>query len=327
MFTFASFARSILAGGVLAATTVLGTAVAQDYPSRSIEWVVPYAPGGGTDIVARVLAQHMGNNLGQTMVVVNKPGAATAIGAEYVARANPDGYTLLSADTATLAANPFIYENLSYDAANDFDSVGLTVRFPMILVVNPDVPVNNLQELLDWAGQEGGVHYATPGSGSPHHLATELFREKTGLTLTHVPYRGAAPAVQDVVSGQVPFMFVDTASGQQFIENDRLRAIGVASPQRVEGFSEVPTLDEQGLKGFEAYAWQGLVVPKGAPAEHIERLNAALLAALNDGEVKGRLNAMGLETTPSTPAEMAAYGETERAKWKPVILSAGIKVD
>lgn len=326
MSTFSSFARNILAGTVLAAAT-LGTALAQDYPSRSIEWVVPYAPGGGTDIVARVLAQYMGSELGQTMVVVNKPGAATAIGAEYVARATPDGYTLLSADTATLAANPFIYENLSYDAANDFDSIGLTVRFPMILVVNPEVPANSLEELINWAKQEGEVPYATPGSGSPHHLATELFREETGLTLTHVPYRGAAPAVQDVVSGQVPFMFVDTASGQQFIENDRLRAIGVASLERVEGFSQIPTLDEQGLKGFEAYAWQGLVVPKGTPPAHIDRLNAALLAALDNGEVKERLNAMGLESTPSTPAEMAAYGEAERAKWEPVILSAGIKVD
>jgi len=327
MFAFTKFARRIVAGSVVALTT-LGTAMAQDYPTRSIEWVVPYAPGGGTDIVARVLAQHMGSELGQTMVVVNKPGAATAIGAEYVARAAADGYTLLSADTATLAANPFIYKKLSYDAVNDFDSVGLTVRFPMILVVNPEVPAKNLKELLDWAEQQdGGAPYATPGSGSPHHLATELFREQTGLKLTHVPYKGAAPAVQDVVSGQVPFMFVDTASGQQFIENERLRAIGVASPQRVEGFESVPTLQEQGLEGFEAYAWQGLVVPKGTPEEAINKLNAALLSALGNSEIKQRLNAMGLEVTPSTPAEMAAYGEAERTKWGPVIESAGIKVD
>src|SRR5690606_24188594 len=200
--------------------------------------------------------------------------------------------------------------------------------FPMILGVNPEVPAKNLKELLDWAEQQdGGAPYATPGSGSPHHLATELLREQTGLKLTHVPYKGAAPAVQDVVSGQVPFMFVDTASGQQFIENERLRAIGVASPQRVEGFESVPTLQEQGLEGFEAYAWQGLVVPKGTPEEAINKLNAALLSALGNSEIKQRLNAMGLEVTPSTPAEMAAYGEAERTKWGPVIESAGIKVD
>lgn len=248
-------------------------------------------------------------------------------GADYVARASADGHTLLSADTATLAANPFIYESLAYDPAQDFDSVGLTVRFPMLLVVNPDVPVNNLRELLDWAAQQVEVPYATPGSGSPHHLATELFREVTGLKLSHVPYRGAAPAVQDVVSGQVPFMFVDTASGQQFVANDRLRAIGVASLKRVDGFENVPTLDEQGLKAFEAYAWQGLVVPKGVPAQHIEKLNAALLTALDNSEVKERLRTLGLEATPGTPAEMDAYGHAERAKWKPVIVAAGIKVD
>ena len=326
MFAFNSIARNVLAAAALAVTT-LSSAVAQDYPSRTVEWVVPYAPGGGTDIVARVLAQHMGQDLGQTMVVVNKPGAATAIGAEYVARAKPDGYTLLSADTATLAANPFIYPKLSYDPAKDFDSVGLTVRFPMILVVNPDVPATNLQELRAWAEKEGSAPYATPGSGSPHHLAAELFAKEAGLELTHVPYRGAAPAVQDVLSGQVPFMFVDTASGQQFIETERLRPIGVASLKRVEGFDNVPTLHEQGLEGFEAYAWQGLAMPKGSPAEAIEKVNAALLAALEKEEVKERLRTLGLESTPSTAAEMDAYGEAERSKWEPVIKAAGITAD
>lgn len=326
MFAFNSIARNALAAAALAMTS-LSSAVAQDYPSRTIEWVVPYAPGGGTDIVARVLAQHMGPDLGQTMVVVNKPGAATAIGAEYVARAKPDGYTLLSADTATLAANPYIYPKLSYDPAKDFDSVGLTVRFPMILVVNPDVPATNLQELREWAKKEGSAPYATPGSGSPHHLAAELFAKEAGLELTHVPYRGAAPAVQDVVSGQVPMMFVDTASGQQFIENDRLRPIGVASLERVEGFDNVPTLHEQGLEGFQAYAWQGLAMPKGSPAEAIQKINTALLAALEKEEVKERLRTLGLESTPSTAAEMDAYGEAERSKWEPVIKAAGITAD
>lgn len=326
MFTLPPFARRLVAGAALA-LGASGPALAAEYPTRSIEWVVPYAPGGGTDIVARVLAQHMGEDLGQVMVILNKPGAATSIGAEYVARAKPDGYTMLSADTATLAANPFIYKKLSYDAANDFDAVGLTVRFPLVLVVHPDVPAKTLPELLEWAKKEGQVPYATPGSGSPHHLATELFRKETGLSLSHIPYKGAAPAVQDVVSGQVPFMFVDTASGQQFIAGDRLRPIGVASLKRVEGFPDVPTLDEQGLKGFEAYAWQGLVVPRGTPAEAIDRLNASLLAALGQPDVKERLRTLGLEATPGTPAEMTAYAEAERAKWEPVIQAAGIKVD
>ena len=321
-----SLTRRMLAGVALACAAS-AVAAADAYPSRSIEWVVPYAPGGGTDIVARVLAKNMEAGLGQTMVVMNKPGAATSIGAEAVARSAADGYTVLSADTATLAANPFIYPKLSYDPATDFDSVGLTVRFPMILVVNPSVPANNLEELIEWAKGQVEAPYATPGPGSPHHLATELFRELTQLKLSHVPYKGAAPAVQDVVSGQVPMMFVDTASGQQFISSNRLRPIGIASLERVEGFNDIPTLHEQGLKDFEAYAWQGIVVPKGTPADAIEKLNAALLGALDDPEVKERLKTLGLQATPSTPAEMDAYAESERAKWGPVIQAAGIKAD
>lgn len=326
MSAFPSFARRLLTGVTLACA-VSGVAAQEAYPSRSVEWVVPYAPGGGTDIVARVLAKQMESDLGQTMVIVNKPGAATSIGADYVARAKPDGYTMLSADTATLAANPFIYASLPYDPEKNFDSVGLTVRFPMILVVNPSVPANNLEEFLAWAKGQEEVAYATPGPGSPHHLATELFREMTGLKLSHIPYRGAAPAVQDVVSGQVPMMFVDTASGQQFIAANRLRAIGIASAKRVEGFSDIATLNEQGLNNFEAYAWQGLVVPAGTPEEPIKKLNASLLKALQSDEVKERLTAMGLELTPSSPEEMDAYGKAEREKWGPLIKSAGIKAD
>lgn len=327
MVSLSSIMRRLL-GGTALALAAISPVAAEEYPSRSIEWVVPYAPGGGTDIVARVLAQHMGPELKQTMVVMNKPGAATAIGAEYVARAKPDGYTLLSADTATLAANPFIYEKLGYDAAKDFEAVGLTVRFPLILVVNPSVPVKNLQEAVEWLKQQkADVAYATPGAGSPHHLATELFREKAGVNLIHVPYKGLAPAVQDVVSGQVPIMFVDTAGGRQFLANGALRPIGVASLKRVEGFDDIPTLDEQGMKGFEAYAWQGLVVPKGTPADRIEKLNAALLKAMQSPEVKERLHALGLESIPSSPADMAKYAEDERAKWGPVIKAAGIKAN
>lgn len=302
--------------------------LAQAYPSKPIEWVVPYAPGGGTDTVARSLGQAMGTLLGQSMVIVNKPGAATNIGAEYVARAKADGYVLMSADTGTLAANPFIYSKLTYNAEKDFAPVGLTVRFPMILVVNPSVPANNLKELLAWIKtQNSGVSYATPGAGSPHHLTTELFREMASINLSHIPYRGAAPAVQDVVAGQVPMMFVDTASGYQFITSGKLRPIGVASTKRVKNFETIPTLNEQGLKNFEAYAWQGLVVPAGTPVEAINTLNKALLTALNTTEIKARLQVLGLEAIPSSPKQMADYTAKERAKWAPIIKSSNIKAD
>jgi tripartite-type tricarboxylate transporter receptor subunit TctC len=314
----------------LALAWALGSACAwaQNYPQHAIEWVVPYAPGGGTDTVARALAQAMSTPLGQSIVINNKPGAATNIGAEYVARAKPDGHVVMSADTGTLAANPFIYSKLSYSAEKDLAPVGLTVRFPLILVVHPNVPAKSMKEFLAWAkAQPNGLSYATPGAGSPHHLATELFREMAGLNLSHVPYRGAAPAVQDVVAGQVPMMFVDTASGYQFISTGKLRPIGVASAKRVKNFESIPTLSEQGLKNFEAYAWQGLVAPAGTPDEIIQVLNKALQAALNTTEVKARLQVLGLEAIPSSPKQMADYAAKERAKWGPVIKASGIKAD
>ena len=301
---------------------------AQTYPARPIEWVVPYPAGGGSDVVARSLTEAMGSALGQPLVINNKPGAGTNIGADYVAHAKPDGYTLLTGDTATLAANPALYSKLNYSAEKDFVPVGLLARFPMVLVVNPAVPAKNLTEFIAWAKtQTAGVSYATPGAGSPHHLTAELFRGKTGLNLVHVPYRGAAPAVQDVAGGQLPFMFVDTAAGMAFINAGRLRAIGIASPRRVKNFENIPTLDEQGLKGFEAFAWQGLVAPTGTPPDTIARLNKALVDGLKTTSVKARFQVLGLEATPGTPAQMASYAKAEREKWAQVIRASNIKLD
>ena len=321
------FTAPILIRLVAAAALVLPL-VASAFPDKPVEWVVPYPPGGGSDVVARTLAEPMSKALGQTLVINNKPGAATNIGADYVAKAKADGHVILTADTATLAANPSLYAKLSYNAERDFAPIGLMARFPMLLVVNASLPVKNLAEFVAWARkQPDGVNYATPGSGSPHHLATELFRERTGLKLVHVPYRGAAPAVQDVVGGQVPFMFIDTASGYPHIASGKLRAIGVASPRRVASFDSIPTLAEQGLKGFEAYAWQGLVAPAGTPPAVIEQLNRALVSALETTAVKARFQTLGLEAIPSTPAQMAAYAKAEREKWGLVIRAANIKVE
>jgi tripartite-type tricarboxylate transporter receptor subunit TctC len=298
------------------------------YPDKPIEWVVPYPAGGGSDVVARTLAEPMGKALGQTIVVNNKPGAATNIGADYAAKAKPDGYVMLTADTATLAANPFLYSKLSYNVEKDFAPVGLMARFPMLLVVNPSVPAKNLDEFIAWARkQPDGVTYGTPGSGSPHHLATELFRERTGLKFLHAPYRGAAPAVQDLVGGQVQFMFVDTASGYPHILSGKLRALGVASAKRLASFDTVPTLHEQGLKGFEAYAWQGLVVPAGTPPQVIDSLNQALVSALRTTAAKARFQTLGLEAIPSTPQQMAEYAKSEREKWGKVIRASNIRLD
>lgn len=298
------------------------------YPEKPVEWVVPYPAGGGADVVARTLAEAMGKSLGQPLIVNNKPGAATNIGADYAAKAKADGQVILTADTATLAANPWLYTKISYKAEQDLAPVGLIARFPMLLVVNPSVPVKTYKEFLAWAArQDGGINYASPGAGSPHHLATELLREQTKLKLTHIPYRGAAPAVQDVVGGQVPFMFVDTAAGYPHIISGKLRAIAVASPARIKTFADVPTFAEQGLAGFEAYAWQGLTVPAGTPAPVIATLNKSLQEALNSTAVKARFQVLGLEALGGTPEQMRAYWKQELAKWGQVIKAANIKLD
>ena len=317
--------------GALAAAPLAGAgraAWADDFPNHPIEWVVPYAAGGGSDVVARVLAEPMGAALGQPLVVNNKPGAATNIGAEYAARAKPDGYTVLTADTGTLAANPYLYSQLRYSAEKDFAPIGLMVRFPLLLVVNPKLPVKTWAEFMAWAKtQPEGVSYGSPGAGSPHHLAAELLRHRSGLKLVHVPYKGAAPAVNDVISGQLPFMLVDTAAGAQFVQGGQLRPIAVASLQRLSTFKDLPTLHELGLKGFEAFAWQGLVAPAATPPERIARMAKALQAALANPAAAAKLQAMGLELTPGTPQAMASYARAERNKWRQVIDDSQIKLD
>ena len=316
--------RLFLTGLALAASTHL--AVAQD--SKPIEWVVGYAAGGGSDSVARATAEAMTKNLGRPIVINNKPGAATNIAADYAARSKDYGSIMLTADFATLAANPFLFSRLSYNAEKDLAPVGMLARFPLVLVVGPQVPAKNFKEFIAWAkAQPGGVNYASAGAGSPHHLATELLREKTGVTMTHVAYRGAAPAMQDILGGQVPFMMVDTASGNQFVLAGKVKAIGVASAKRIATLPDVPTLAEQGLSDYEAYAWQGLAVPSATPAETVEKLNKALVDALNSAPVKARFLALGVEGLPGTPNDMATYVKGERERWGRLIKANNIKVD
>ena len=303
-------------------------AQAQAYPTKPIEWVVPYPAGGGTDVAARTLAEAMGKTLDQTLVINNRPGAGTNIGAEYTARAKADGYVMMTADTATLAANPSLYSKLGYNAEKDLAPVGLIGRFNLLLVVNPAVPATTVKEFLAWVkAQPQPVAFASPGAGSPHHLATEMLRVRTGINLTHVPYRGAAPAIQDVVGGQVPFMFVDSAAGYPQISAGRLRALAVASPRRLASLAQVPTFAEQGVTAFEAYAWQGLAVPSGTPTPVIHQLSKALNDALASTAIKARFQVLGIEATPGTPEAMSAYASAERARWGEIIKQAGIKLD
>ncbi|MFN3733475.1 Bug family tripartite tricarboxylate transporter substrate binding protein [Comamonas testosteroni] len=301
-------------------------AMAQEKP---LEWVIGYAAGGGSDVVARVIAEAMGRNLERPIVINNKPGAGTNIAAEYSARSHDFGNLMFTADFATLAANPFLFRRLNYNAEKDFKPVGMLVRFPMLLVVNNDVPVSNLTEFVAWAKQQKtGVSWGSAGLGSPHHLVGELFREEAGLgNMTHVPYRGAAPAVQDVIGGQIPAMWADSATIIPFLGEKKLKAIGVASPARIDVLPKVATLQEQGLKGFEGYAWQGIVVPKGSSAEVVRKFSQSLQFALADTRTKARLAAMGVEPMPGSSEQMEKFVSTERSKWGRVITANNIKLD
>lgn len=312
---------------VLAALTTLCAAGVQAQ-DRPLEWVVGYAAGGGSDIVARTVAEQMARTLGRPIVVTNKPGAATNIAADYVAKSRDVGHVMLTADFATLAANPSLFARLPYDAEKDLRPIGLLARFPLILVVADRVPARTWREFEAWARSvPEGVNYASAGPGSPHHLATELLRERTGLKLTHVPYRGAAPAVQDLLGGQVAFGLIDSASVQQHLGAGRLRAIGVAGTRRLATFPDIPTLAEQGLAGFEASAWQGLAVPRATPEPAVAELTRALQAALASTPVKARFQTLSLEALPGTPEQMAAFARAERERWGALIRANNIRLD
>lgn len=316
--------RSTCAGFALAALSLVATA----QQGKPIEWVVGYAAGGGSDAVARATAEAMSKSLGAPIVINNKPGAATNIAADYAARAKDVEHTLFTADFATLAVNPSLFSKLSYDAEKDLKPIGLLARFPLVLVVGPQVPVSNWKEFVSWAkAQPSGLNYGSAGVGSPHHLATELLAEQAGLKLTHVAYKGAAPAVQDVLGGQVPFMMVDTASGNQFVLAGKLKAIGVASAKRIASLPNVPTLTEQGLSGYEAYAWQGLTVPAATPDASVARFAKALQDALAAPAVKARYEALGVEGLPGTPEQMAVYVKAERERWGRLIRVNNIRID
>lgn len=296
--------------------------------SKPIEWVVGYAAGGGSDVVARTVAAQMSQSLGRSIVVNNKPGAATNLAAGYVAKSKDLGNVMLTADFATLAANPALFGRLPYDPEKDFKPVGLLARFPLFLVVGPHVQVKNFKEFAAWVkANPEGASYASAGIGSPHHLAGELLRERTGLKMQHISYRGAAPAVQDLIGGQIPFGMMDSASVQQYIANGKLRAVGVASPKRLAAFPDVPTLAEQGVTDFEAYAWQGLVVPADTPAPAVAEMAKSLQAALTSAAVRDRFQTLSLEALPGTPEQMATYARSERERWGKLIRDSGIKLD
>ncbi|QNK74954.1 Bug family tripartite tricarboxylate transporter substrate binding protein [Variovorax sp. PAMC28562] len=319
-------ASCLLALPLLAASGAM--AQAQTFPSKPIRWVVPYAAGGGSDFLARSISQVMSTQIGQSILVDNKPGGNTAIGASEVARAAPDGYTVLSADNGTLVYNPVLYKTLSYSPTKDLAPVTLMGRFPMILVVGPGISVKDAKDFIAQAkAKPGGLNYASAGAGSPHHLAMELLKSEAGLFMVHAPYRGAAPALADVAGGQVPAMMVDLAAGAGFIKGGKVKALAVANATRLPQLPDVPTFAELGYKNVEAAALVGMVVPAATPPEVIAALNKQVVAAINDPAVHKRLEDFGVEPVGNTPAQFAELLRTETVRWQKLIRDLKITLD
>ncbi len=319
--------EALLAGAV--ALTVAGAAGGQTFPTKPIRVIVPYPAGGATDFFARAVFPKMGEALGQPVVVENKPGAGTAIGASEVARSAPDGYTLLLGDAGTFAFNPTLYKKLSYDPVKDFAPVSLTGRFALILTVNPTtLNVGSVKEFVDRAkSQPGKIDYGAPGPGSPIHLAMELFKERAGLTMTPIPYKGGADAMNDLIGGRIGTMFLDIASGLPQIRGGKVKPLAVASEKRVAALPDLPTIGESGYPGFEAWAWQGFVAPAGTPRDVILKLNGEFAKVMADPAIRQRLSESGFEPQTSTPEQFTAYMKSEIAKWEKVIRDGKISLE
>ncbi|GAB2908099.1 Bug family tripartite tricarboxylate transporter substrate binding protein [Paralcaligenes ginsengisoli] len=295
-------------------------ALAASYPDHPIRWLVPYSAGGGSDISTRLVAQLVSKELGTSIVVENKPGAATIVAAQELRRAAPDGYTVMTAGQGTLVLNPSLYANLAYDANKDFEPVSTLVRLPVVLVVRPNLPTANLQDFVAYVQKNPGkLSFASVGNGSPHHLAAELLLEKIKGTATHVPYKGTPPALQDIVGGQVDFMMADLSAAAPLVRSGKLRALGIPLPERSSTLPDVPTFAQAGLPGFEAYTWQGVVVPAKTPKDIVSRLNLAIAKALADPTVVKKLNDLGIQAMGDTPAEFKSFIASEQQKWGGVI--------
>lgn len=298
---------------------------------RTVTIVVPYAPGGSTDLLGRTVAQQMGPLVGRTMIVENRPGAGSGIGATFVAHAPADGNTLLVATSTTLAINPWMYKKLAYDPAKDFAPIGMIAAVPLLVVVNPSVPVKNIAELVAYSkSQPSGLSFGSAGNGSPQHLAGEMFKAATGANLTHVPYKGSGPAVTDLIGGQIQLMFSDIPPALQRVKAGKLRALAVTSAKRQAATPDVPTVAESGApgtKGFEAVAWQSLVAPAGTPKDIIDKYADALSKVIAKPELRQQLERDGLEARYMGPDQLAAYMKTEIERWGKVVKASGATAD
>ncbi len=308
--------------------TVVTNAFAQaQYPAKPLRFILPFPPGGGTDTLGRMIAQKMGETLGQQVVPDNRPGGGANLGAEIAAKSPPDGYTMFMGNVAH-TINVTLYPKLNYDLVKDFAPVSILASTPNILVVHPSLPVKSVKELIALTkARPGQLDFASAGSGSSSHLAGELFNSMGGVKLTHIPYKGGGPAVVALISGQVPVGFATTPSVMPHVTSGRLRGLAVTGDRRLPLAPDLPTISEAGIKGYEASTWYGLLVPAATPGDIINRLHATTVKILALDDLKKRLESSGFQGIGSTPKEYAAYTSSEIAKWAKVIKAAGIRAD
>jgi tripartite-type tricarboxylate transporter receptor subunit TctC len=312
--------------GLLCAA-VLVPATAQSYPAKSIHLVVPYPPGGTADVLARILGQRITEHLGQPVVIDNRGGAGGNIGTEAVARSAPDGYTLVLGTVATHGINAHAYRKLAYDPVLDFVPVAALAQNIICVAVNPSLPVHSIRELVDYAKQHpGSLSFASSGTGTPHHLAGEFLNQMAGISMVHVPYKGATPAVLDTMTGQVQLGFLSLATALPHIKVGRLRLLAVVEGTRSRAFPEVPTVGET-IKGFEVSSWLGLFAPAGTPPAIVRLLNAEVVRALNATEVRSGLEAQGLDIVVNSPEQFAVQVKLDYERWGNLIKSVGVQLD
>jgi tripartite-type tricarboxylate transporter receptor subunit TctC len=303
-------------------------AMAQAFPDRTITLVIPFSAGGSTDLVGRVIAEKMSEDLGQQVIVQNVAGAGGNLGASNVARAEPDGYTILMGTVATHALNPLVLKTAPYDPEKDFAPISLLVVVPNVLVVNPQLPVKTVQELVTLLkGAPDQYSYASSGNGTPLHLSGELFKKMAGVNVQHIPYKGAGPALNDVIGNQVPIMFDNLPSSSSHIKAGTLRALAVTTAERAPSFPDIPTIAESGIPGYETYTWNALFAPANTPPDVVARLNQAAKKALADPKVAERMKEFSAKVVGSTPEELAAHVKAELAKWTPVVRDANVQME
>ena len=300
---------------------------AQSYPNKPVRVVVPYPPGGPTDIVARVLFQQVSEATGQQFLVDNRAGAGGNIGAEIVAKSPADGYTLLIGTTAH-AINMSLFKNLSYDVQKDFAPVSLLTQGPLVLVAHPQFPANSIKEVIELAkSKSGGLNFASSGNGQSTHLSAELFNTMAGIKMSHVPYKGSAPALTDVMSGQVDVMFDTTLSAMPFVKAGKLKALGLTSPVRSPAAPDVPTIAESGLPGYEVFAWNGVFVPAGTPKAIVQQLNDQIRKAMLLPQVKDKFSAQGFAASWNSPENFGVFVKNEVDKWSRTVKASGATLD